>query len=553
MNVAGNRYTEWKFLGLGGTAAVYSVLDSELDERVAIKVLDPKLLEANPSLRVMLRQEVLSSRHLRHTYIVAVHDFYDGPVPPFPTEATKPKTLDDVQVDPSSRGFGAVMDIIPGVVELKDWMEDNANALFNTSKARLSVLIKIFEALEIAHARVVHRDLKPQNIMLVKGDIDQPVIMDFGLAMTGEDNGPAGLTIKYASPEQFRHWASGGAASGIRIDKRSDLFTMGVIAFELFTNQIPRQAMKFRADRRTGDIRPVFDAVKASSYNAAVPASLDGVIDSLLADDPDMRPQSASEVLEVLREVQLIDEVATEAGTAAAPRVTVPGGKFILGSSPSESSNPTEKPQRRVVIEAFDVDVTPVTNAAYREFLTSTGWEVPPFMDDPVLGAADHPVVGVTWEDANRYAEWVGGRLPTEAQWEYAAKGGEKRAYPWGAEPWDANRANIDRASSGTTPVGRFPRGNSPFDLADMTGNVWEWCQDAWSEGYYRSLSNGVEDPVCETGDGPDRSVRGGAYNTPALMGRCSARFHFEPGVRNPSVGFRVVYDAAGDSAGGHE
>ncbi|MGB0712983.1 MAG: formylglycine-generating enzyme family protein, partial [Gammaproteobacteria bacterium] len=204
-------------------------------------------------------------------------------------------------------------------------------------------------------------------------------------------------------------------------------------------------------------------------------------------------------------------------------------------------------------IGAFDMDVNPVSNAAYREFLNSTGWEVPPFMDDPVLGAGDHPVVGVSWEDAKRYAEWVGGRLPTEAQWEYAAKGGEKRPYPWGADPWDANRANIDRANTGTTPVGRFPRGNSPFDISDMTGNVWEWCEDVWAEGYYRSLSNGVQDPVCETGDGIDRTVRGGAYNTPALMGRCSARFHFDPTVRNPSVGFRVVYDAASDSSGGRE
>ncbi len=521
------RYSDWKLLGKGGTAVVYSVMDRQLEERVAIKVLRPAVA-ADLDNRSMLRQEVLSSRRLRHPNIVAVHDFYEGDVP---------------NLQPGQSGFGVVMDIIPGVVELKDWMDENRDRLLETSRDRLDVLIRTFEALEIAHSYLVHRDLKPQNIMLSNGDIRKPVIMDFGLAVpSAESGGLAGLTTKYASPEQWLDFPLGGNLPDIVIDARSDLFTMGVIAYELFTNRVPEQSIKGRVNHSTGELSPSpQNPPTMSDFNASVPAALGGLVADLMQDDPALRPASAAKVLQVLRKISLLD--ADLQGGRSAERLNVSVGQFVLGAGPKETKNFTEKPQRRVLMDTFLLDIQPVTNRAYREFLDKTGYARPPYIDDPFLGADGHPVVGVTWDDAGTYAEYVGGKLPTEAQWEYAAKGGEKVVYPWGDEPWDPTRANIDRSQKGTTAVDRYPQGKNSLGLWDLTGNVWEWCLDTWAADFYKSLSHGVTNPA-NLKPGAEKSVRGGAFNVPQVMGRCSSRFHYPADTRNPAVGFRVAYAA---------
>lgn len=518
------RYDNWERIGRGGTADVYRATDSWLEEPVAIKLLHASIAK-QPVLRRTLHNEVLSSRELRqHPNIAVVHDFYSG-----------------------VRGFGIVMEYIQGC-ELRDWMDehDSAEAIAQTAQQRLQLLRIVFDALAYAHRVMVHRDLKPQNIMLLQRDIAQPRLMDFGFSLRQnvEDEFEGAATPKYMSPEQYLTPAA--------IDHRSDLFTMGVIAYEMFTGAIPPTSL--RHVQRTGlPPRVAVDAIAPpSQFCQRVPPALDRLIIQLMAYEAEERPPSAAAVLEELNAIALQD-----GGVESARRsVAVAGGMLMLGSGP-ESGNEYEKPRRRVQMTAFRIDQTPVTNAEYRAFLRATGAPAPPYIDDPEFGRGDHPVVGVTWHEASAFAEWVGGALPSEAQWELAARGvflppagpespRRMMLYPWGDEPVTPGHANIDGVRATTSAVGSYPRGASPAGALDMCGNVWEWCSDGWSGDFYRELRNGCHDPQRPV-DGPERTLRGGAYDSFATQGRCAFRFHAPADARRTSIGFRVAY--ADDSA----
>jgi len=163
-----------------------------------------------------------------------------------------------------------------------------------------------------------------------------------------------------------------------------------------------------------------------------------------------------------------------------------------------------------------------------------------------VFGAPSYPVVGVTWEEALGFARWAGGSLPTEAQWECAARGGVQFAeYPWGDAAPDPTRANIAGVAAGTTPVGAFPQGASGFGLLDMCGNVWEWCQDAYDEKFYSGITKDSLNPVNNPAK-PDpsraRTLRGGSFESSVVQGRCAFRSSARGDERRNDIGFRVVY-----------
>jgi formylglycine-generating enzyme required for sulfatase activity len=273
--------------------------------------------------------------------------------------------------------------------------------------------------------------------------------------------------------------------------------------------------------------------------------------------------------------------------------VFVPAGEFLMGASdaqlslvgaggPPKLSGGDEQPQHPVNVDAFWIDQTEVTNAQFSNFVNTTGYrttaEVEEFgtsLGDRVEGATffhprgpetgiddkpNHPVVQVTWEDAKTYCEWVGARLPTEAEWEKAAKGAANdRVFPWGNQfrlpEFDvATVTNFCSASCGyeegqdpnvddgypyTAPVGSFPAGASPYGALDMAGNVWEWVA-----GFYEGYPGNTYELSEEFGD-YFRVVRGGSWDNSAQHVRATFRQNNPPGLRSDGTGFRCAISAS--------
>jgi len=193
--------------------------------------------------------------------------------------------------------------------------------------------------------------------------------------------------------------------------------------------------------------------------------------------------------------------------------VYIPAGEFLMGED--------KKP---VSVEAFYIDRYPVTNAEYKRFMDATRHSPPQHWRRGTYpeGKADHPVVHVRWSDAAAYAEWAGKRLPTEAEWEKAARGTDGREYPWGNE-FDKDKCNTNESGIwDTTPVGKYsPAGDSPYGVGDMAGNVWEWTADG----------SGLA----------AMPLRGGSWLDGRREARCASRRKHIPQRRNEFIGFRCA------------
>ena len=240
--------------------------------------------------------------------------------------------------------------------------------------------------------------------------------------------------------------------------------------------------------------------------------------------------------------------------------ILIPAGPFLMGSSDEEIEKisrdlahgeltpgagwfAAERPQNEAHVEEFYINKYEVTNAQYREFIQATGHTLPRHWMGGTYpkGKADHPVSYVSWEDADAYCKWVGKRLPTEIEWEKAARGTDARIWPWG-DTFDVEKCNVESwEGSGSRPVGSYPNGVSPYGVYDMAGNVWEWT-DSWYDAYPGSTHTSPE-------FGAElRVMRGGSwyhYNSLGPIGaRCASRDKQVPqGVSNV-VGFRCAIGA---------
>jgi formylglycine-generating enzyme required for sulfatase activity len=240
--------------------------------------------------------------------------------------------------------------------------------------------------------------------------------------------------------------------------------------------------------------------------------------------------------------------------------IYIPAGPFTMGSSPRRVQEliamdnsdvySAEAPQHEVSLQGFYMARYPVTNVEYQVFLHATGRPVPfrdddwsrPFSWDPDTrtypeGKGEHPVVLVSWHDAQAYCDWLGGHLPTEAEWEKAARGTDGREWPWG-NTWQTGRCNTEESGiQGTTPVSQFaPKGDSPYGVSDMAGNTWEWCSSLLRPYPYRA-DDGREDMNVA---GP-RVLRGGALGMERWVARCAFRNSTNAGDYGFTIGFRVV------------
>jgi formylglycine-generating enzyme required for sulfatase activity len=263
--------------------------------------------------------------------------------------------------------------------------------------------------------------------------------------------------------------------------------------------------------------------------------------------------------------------------------VLVPAGEFLMGSPAGSDGLLDEQPQRLVYLATYWIDRHEVTHDAYVRFVRTTGHRAPANSNPattvwenhaPIAGIANHPVINVSWEDAAAYCTWLDKRLPTEAEWEKAARGTHGRQYPWGNE-WDFMKANsasywagrtIDFQSGDsweafwvkgegariskekgikgevlTTPVGSFPEGMSPYGLYDMAGNVAEWVQDWYNPNYYKEAP--LSDPQGPI-RGAIKAMRGGSWLKPAVSLRTSDRDWGTIDSRPSGTGFRCAQDS---------
>lgn len=197
-----------------------------------------------------------------------------------------------------------------------------------------------------------------------------------------------------------------------------------------------------------------------------------------------------------------------------------------------------EAPVHEVRLDSYWIMQTEVTNAQYGKCVAAGVCNAPLNSHWQDIAMADYPVTDIDWNQATRYANWVGGQLPTEAEWEKAARGEDARTYPWGEETTDEQHLNFQNMVGAPMPVGSYPAGASPYGLLDMAGNVEEWVND-WHQPTYYAVSPSFNPLGPDTGT--FRVVRGGSYNSSRGDVRTTVRGKALPDAEYPNTGFRVV------------
>jgi serine/threonine-protein kinase len=497
-----DRYKIKKYIGKGGMGVVYLAEDTLVREDVALKFLRPDLLQT-PRARQLFLQEAQIARRLRHENIIAVHD-----------------------VSFTEEGILFLsMEFAQGQALRHLLTEQRVQRKYLPLRLIHTMSLQVLRALDYAHRRVVHRDIKPENIQLLPNE--RIKVLDFGLAKAVEEQessyaarpSQAKLmgTLGYAAPEQLLHG---------QVDGRADIYAVGLVLRELISLRTPLELAAdmplARADVPPGYIRVIDRAVQHSKHD---------------------RWQSAADFSTALKEA--FDqafflprrEVTSDASGNSADRtgmVLLEGGRFLMGNN----QIPEESPEREVEIAPFWMDIYPVTVAQYARFMEETGAEKPAFWNNPQFNGEEQPVVGVSWEEARAYASWAGKELPTEAQWEYAARGTENRKYPWGTLQPEPSRCNFNRYLGMPSMVSMHEEGRTPQGIFDLAGNVYEWTADPFRPYSVRQ----TQDEGAE--QRPRKAVRGGCFESGPAEMITSARHGEFHNVRLATLGFRCVLPA---------
>jgi len=618
----GKRYEIIKPIGRGGMGIVYKAKDYMLEEIVALKLLAPGL-SMNEEIVERFKRETKITRRLSHNNIVRIYDLGK-----FDTR------------------WYISMEYIEGK-NLKTIIQERG---FLSPVEATGIIKQVLKGLEVVHNQhIINRDIKPQNILIGSDGIVK--IGDFSIAKSMELNGLTNNDVmivgspEYMSPEQV---------NGEKIDNRTDIYSVGVVLYEMVTGRPP-----FISDTLIAIAhKQIFELpTPPKELNPNIPIWLDKIILKCLAKKPDDRYQDVGELISDLevhrvpkinfelkkdeigfsqkklirlkiiailsvgafligvgvagyftqryiktqnilqmtqkdfidkgkklailqpkleelniikqnletqitmaeKKIQKIESEKKElmaklqavksSGQKEIPSdmVFVEAGEFIMGSSEMIDTQPPHK----VYLDAFYIDKYEVTNEEYVKFLNAIGKDEGYInLQSPYSkiekkngvyrvkeGYERYPVVEVSWTGADMYAKWAGKRLPTEAEWEKAAKGINERKYPWG-NIFDRNRCNV--GMQGVLPVGSYPDGRSPCDCYDMAGNVWEWVADWYSSDYYKNSP--LRNPK-----GPNignyRVWRGGSWLGNQFTTLCSTRGYFPPEKTQNTGGFRCAKD----------
>lgn len=616
--------------GEGGMGELYLGRHTLLAREVIIKTIrtedfSPRQVE---HLRDRLEREAFVQSQLDHPSIVRVYDFIvSGDTTCIVMEYVPGRDLRkmisrETGPIPASRAIRLFKQVLAAV--------DHAHHFIYQDKSGQR------------HQGIIHRDLKPANILVTPEDVVK--VTDFGIVKVRGVKGGTQMgfnpgTPEYMSPEQAR---------GRELDQRSDIYSLGVVFYEMLTGHVPFEdegSGTSDYEIRRGHIE--LPVPSFSKYYTGVSTELEKITLKALEKSPDDRYQTAQDFLEVLEEfeqtgaarltgrissgrrtVVYTDRGAGSRNLAEAPTVdvgqtvitdpeqpftnstpyndypqnahstarpvseprprgvpfkepaqaksktplvvgtvfialltigvaywliansgrvidptttpgvpvgmvSIPGGEFLMGR---DDGSDYEKPVHKISAPPFFIDKYEVTNEQYAKYIRQTRNNPPPHWRDGSYpnGEANFPVVNVTWRDAVNYCEWAGKRLPTEEEWEYAARGKENRLYPYGNE-WKPRFSNA-RETDLQKPqaVGSYPDGVSPFGLFDMAGNVAEWTASD-----YQPYPGGKAAP-----DPDNKVIRGGAFNTYAKEQTATDRRWDRPHTSYEFLGFRCAKNA---------
>ena len=487
------RYSLLRELGRGGMATVYLGTDMKLGRRVAIKLLAPATRAYLGSDR--FQREVLLAAQLSHPHIVPLFE-----------------------ADEADGLLFYVMEYVEGE-SLRHRLTRQGSLPIEDA---IRIAAEVGDALQYAHENgVIHRDVKPENILLSRG---HALVTDFGIAKLMEERGSAegpaltgaGIavgTAAYMSPEQ--------ASGDKRIDPRSDVYALAAVLYEMLVGEPPftgPSAQAIAARVINDPPRPI------RTVRPGLPVHLERALAAGLAKSPADRPRTARAFVDALASpaherrlsARQVAWIATASGVAIigwivwrGPRihpppgmVLVPAGVYPVGGGGRGAPG---RDSTTVRLDAFFVDSAEVSVADYRRYLNSARAS-PPWTQAP---PDQWPVTGVLWSEAVAYCAWRqrGGRLPSEDEWEAAARGPQGFLYAWGNR-WEPGRANADSLREGFAPAGVSSLGRSWVGAVDLIGNAWEWT--ATSAADARGQAGHV--------------IKGGAFDTPAANATAAYR-----------------------------
>jgi formylglycine-generating enzyme required for sulfatase activity len=341
----------------------------------------------------------------------------------------------------------------------------------------------------------------------------------------------------------------------------------GLLDIQMLVSKDNGQTYTVSPQSATGDVNKYIIAGKGKSIKWDMGKDLPGIDSNnikirLIADDgikllPDTGTTTSSSSSTSTTTVSEVSK--TKAVKDVSKMILIPAGEFEMGSSVGDAD---ERPVHTVNVGAFYIDMYEVTNAQYKEFVDATSHESPVYWKYSNFNESDQPVVGITWDDANAYAKWAGKRLPTEAEWEKAARGGLMgKKYAWGDSSTPPSRAGnfadetakkvfkkwdvingYDDGFSHPAPVGCFD--SNGYGVCDMMGNVWEWCSDWYDSGYYSKSS---KDNPKGPSTGQEHVIRGGSWFSDKDYLRVSNRYNYNPSYtmkEAANIGFRCAKDA---------
>lgn len=487
------RYRIVKPIGQGGFGAVYRAWDLRLNTPCALK----ENLDSSPEAQRQFTREASVLASLRHSNLPRVIDYFSV----------------------AGQGQYLVMDYIEGET-LEDKVQQYGPMLEEQAIAWISQVCDALAYLHRQNPPIIHRDVKPGNITITPDN--QAILIDFGAFKVYDPHLKTTVAARVVSPGYAPVEQYGMAAT----DARTDVYAVGATLYAVLTAQDPPESIA----RLTGTPLP-----DLQSLNPRVSRNLLQVIDRAMGIMPDQRlpdivalktgmqnhltstsvkdlvhlapiskPQFDQSAFDIRREPP---------NPAGIEWVQIPPGEYLYG----------ERKERRHIPQPFKISKYPVTNIQYKRFLDANPQlSVPRDWDKKARlylpGKAHYPVVYVSWHDATTFCQWAQCRLPTEEEWEKAARGVDGRIYPWGEDWIPGKHCNSVEAQIGSTnQVDSFSEGVSPYGVWDMSGNVWEWT------------------------DG--KVLRGGSWFDSKNGTRTTFRYHSNPMNRDLNIGFRCVQD----------